>query len=287
MKKASALSVTLHAAVLAWATLSFTGKTFETQPVEALPVDLVSNEEFSKLSKGAKDAPKKEEPKPLVEKKAEEPKKVEDVKPKAAEKKEVTPPPPAADPTPPPPEPKPDQIADKLKKPDEPKPQQVTEQKPLPPKRPPQPPQQKPPKFDADKIAALLDKRDPQRSVATGDLANQTPALGTSTGNDKKLSASEIDALRARLMALWNPPVGIQNPEELVIRIRLQLQPDGRLAGPPIVVTSGTGPLYNSARDSAIRAVFRAQPFNMLKRDTYDAWRDIEVTFDPRDMFRG
>jgi colicin import membrane protein len=154
----------------------------------------------------------------------------------------------------------------------------------LPPKRP-TPPKQ--PKFDADKIAALLDKRDPQRNAATGADLNSAPSLGTSQGNAKRLSASELEALRARLMALWNPPVGIKNPEEFIIRVRMQLKPDGRLAGPPQVLTSGHGQLYDSARDSAIRAVFRAQPFDMLRKETYDTWKDIEVTFDPRDMFRG
>ena len=40
-----------------------------------------------------------------------------------------------------------------------------------------------------------------------------TPSLGTTTGTAARLSQSEIDALRARLMALWNPPVGVQDPQ--------------------------------------------------------------------------
>jgi hypothetical protein len=36
-----------------------------------MPIDLVTADDFSKLAKGAKDAPKDEKPKPLVEKKAE------------------------------------------------------------------------------------------------------------------------------------------------------------------------------------------------------------------------
>ena len=39
--------------------------------------------------------------------------------------------------------------------------------------------------------------------------------------------------------------------------------------------------------DSAMRAVFRGQPFNMLRPENYELWKDIEVTFDPRDMIRG
>jgi colicin import membrane protein len=280
MKTASVISTALHIGVLLWATLSFTGKTLEATPVESLPVDLVTTEQFSKMMKGAKDAPKKEEPAPLIEKQLDQPKPIEELKPKITEKKEI--PTPAAAQPPAGSEPPPDAIAEQLKKPP-PKEEAKVEPKPQPPKKP----AKEQPKFDADKIAALLDKRDPQRNAATGELLNSAPALGASSGNDKRLSQSELDALRARLMSLWNPPVGIQNPEQLIIRVRIQLKPDGRLAGPPMVLTSGTGQLFLSARDSAMRAVFRAQPFDMLKRETYDTWKDIEVTFDPRDMFRG
>ena len=116
---------------------------------------------------------------------------------------------------------------------------------------------------------------------------HSTPTLGTALGNASQLSQSELDALRQRLIRLWNPPVGIQNPEEFVIRVRIQLGRDGRLSAPPTVLSSGNGTLYNSARDSAVRAVFQGQPFTMLKPEHYETWKDIEVTFDPRDMIRG
>ena len=122
MRKATAISAGLHAAVLLWATLSFSGKTFEVTPAESLPVDLVSEKDFSQMTKGVKDAPKVEMPKPVVEKKAEEPPKpIEETKPKVTEKKEIQ----AAKEVAPPPEPqppKPDPIAEKIKQPDEPKP---------------------------------------------------------------------------------------------------------------------------------------------------------------------
>jgi hypothetical protein len=121
----------------------------------------------------------------------------------------------------------------------------------------------------------------------TGAEPNTAPALGTALGSAAKLSQSELEALRARLMALWNPPVGIQNPEEFVIRIRIRLNRDGRLSAPPSVLSSGHGVLFTTARDSAVRAVFRGQPFDMLRPEHYETWKDIEVTFDPRDMFRG
>jgi hypothetical protein len=72
-----------------------------------------------------------------------------------------------------------------------------------------------------------------------------------------------------------------------VVLIRVKLNRDGRLAAPPIVLTSGASPLFMAARDSAIRALFRGQPYDMLKPEHYEQWKDVEITFDPRDMIRG
>jgi outer membrane biosynthesis protein TonB len=281
MRKATAISAGLHAAVLLWATLSFSGKTFNVTPAESLPVDFISEKDFSEMTKGVKDAPKLETPKPLVEKKAEEPPKpIEEAKPKVTEKKELQAAKEAA-PQPEPQPPKPDPIAEKLKQPAEPK-QAKTEPQPLPPKKPPQKPQ---PKFDADKIAALLDKRDPQRNAATGAEANATPSLGTAAGTAAQLSQSEIDALRARLMALWNPPVGMQDASQTQVTIRIRFRKDGTLAVGPQVLTSGSGAQFNAMRDSAVRAVFVGQPYTMLRPEHYDQWKEIDFTFDTRQMF--
>ena len=61
------------------------------------------------------------------------------------------------------------------------------------------------------------------------------------------------------------------------------------LAGPAaLVLTSGDSPLVPGARAKApARAFCRGQPFNMLRPEHYEQWKDIEITFDPRDMFRG
>lgn len=281
MRKATAISAGLHAAVLLWATLSFSGKSFNVTPAESLPVDFISEKDFSEMTKGVKDAPKVETPKPLVEKKAEEPPKpIEEAKPKVTEKKELQA---AKEPTPPPePQPpKPDPIAEKLKQQDEPK-QTKTEPQPLPPKKPPQKPQ---PKFEPDKIAALLDTRDPQRNAATGVEANATPSLGTATGAAAQLSQSEIDALRARLMALWNPPVGMQDASQTQVTIRIRFRKDGTLAVGPQVITSGSGAQFNAMRDSAVRAVFVGQPYTMLRPEHYEQWKEIDFTFDTKQMF--
>lgn len=271
------MSAGLHVAVLLWAVISFSGKTFEVTPTEALPVDLINDKTFSEITKGVKDAPKPvDKPKPLVEKKAEEVKPVEEIAPKLTEKKELKA---EREKTA---QPQPDPIADKLKKQDEAKPEAKAEQQPLPPRKPPQKQQ---PKFDADKIAALLDKRDPTRNAATGAEPNAGPSLGTASGNAAQLSASELDALKRRLMALWNPPIGVQDAQQYQVTIRIRFKRDGTLATGPQVVTSGSGARFEAMRDSAVRAVFVGQPYTMLRPDHYEIWKEIDFTFDSTQMF--
>src|SRR6266511_3900784 len=165
----------------------------------------------------------------------------------------------------------------------EPEPKKADAKPPTPPKKPAPPA----PKFDPKQVAALLDKRDSTRLAAAGETLNNTPSLGVSNGAAAQLSLSELDALRARLAQLWTVPAGAKDPQELVVLIRIKLKPDGTLASPPIVLSSGKSPLFIAARDSAVRALFRGQPYDMLKPEHYEQWKDVEITFDPRDMIRG
>ena len=133
----------------------------------------------------------------------------------------------------------------------------------------------------------MLDKRDPQRQAMTGEVLNTSASLGAPTGTSPELSQDEMNALQARLQRLWNPPVGFLQAGSVNITVRIILGRDRRLVGGPQVLTSGKGPMFEAARDAAIRALYQAQPFDMLRSETYETWRDMEVVFDPRLMFRG
>ena len=296
MRTGLTISAIAHAALLLWCALSFSVAPLVAAAPESLPVDIISDTQFSQLTKGNKTAPKSETPKPLIDKIA-EPKAAESAVAKVVEKPEIKeipkeqPPeeqPPEPKPmesvaekkTPPKVEPKTDPIAEALKKEDAKKAAEAKKAAAAAKKKPQ-------PAFDPDQITALLDKRDPQRQAATGDVINKESTLGTATGSASTLSQSEIDALRSRLAQLWNPPAGSLNPQDLVVKIRVKIGRDGKLAGPPMVLTSGHGSVFEAARDGAVRALFQAQPFEMLRPDHYDLWKEMEITFDPREMTRG
>jgi hypothetical protein len=307
VRTATTISAIGHAAVLLWSIWSLAARPLPDPPGDFLPIDLVTTDELSKITQGAKDAPKAETPKPLVEKIAEV-KPVDDPAAKVVEQKEVKAAhdqPPATDAKPvevkpedtkaqtkadhKPAEAKPDPIGETLAKEEQKKAEAKTPAaktptaKATPPKKPAPPTS----KFDPKQVAALLDKRDATRLAAAGDTLNTTPSLGLPGGRSSQLSMNELDALRARLAQLWNPPAGAQDPRELVVEVRIRLKPDGTLAASPEVLTGGRTPLFLAARDSAVRAVYRGQPYDMLRPEHYEQWKDIEITFDPRLMIRG
>ncbi len=295
MKNGLTISVMAHAAVLLWAVVSFAPRTLNAPPSESMPIDIISTTEFSQLRAGARNAPKTETPKPLVEKVAEK-KAADDPIAKIVQKPELITasaqvPPPAADAKPEPkskaaenkdpkPDPKTDAIADVLKK--EQKPEPKKEAKPQPKK--PDKPQ---PKFDANRIAALLDKRDPQRVAAAGDVVNHTLAFGARTGDAPTLSQSEIDAFRQRLKSCWTPPAGAPNADRIKVPITIRLKLDRTLAAPPEVEMRASDPYTQAMIESAVRAIIQCQPYTMFSVPRYEIWKELPLSFDPVEMFGG
>ena len=292
MRTGLTISCAGHAAVLLWCVVTLVFRPYHADSTQALPIDVISTSEFSQMTSGARNAPQTEHPKPVADKVADATP-VDDPTAKLAKKevKAATDMPPVPEPKPPEPKvkkPQPpapaDPIAEALKK-DEDKKPDPKKPDPKPPTPPKKPAQQEPaPQFDPRQVAALLDKRTPQRVASAGNEVNSTVALGDPKASAGQLSQSEVGALRARLQQLWSPPAGAKDPQELTLDLEIKLNPDGTLAGPPIVLTGGNSPLYMAARDSAVRAVFRGQPYTMLRPEHYELWKDIVVTFDPRFM---
>ncbi|MBR0825249.1 protein TolA [Bradyrhizobium manausense] len=308
-------SIALHVLVLGWGMVTFSSRSMEAPPMESLPVDIISADQLSKITQGIKTG-EKDKPKPMVEKVAEA-KPVEDNIGKVTEKKEIVtssapdqpPPKPVEKPVekkPDPPKPvvenkpkeeqkqaekkpdpaKEDPIAEAIKKQEAKKPTPKQETKPAQ-QAQPQPPKPKQERvFDQTKIAALIDKRDPTRQAITGTTLNASASLGTARGTAATLSQSELDAMRARLASLWNVQPGIEHPEELFVTVRIHLGPDRRLTQPPQVVSTGTSTRYQAAADAAVRAVLQGQPYNMLRTETYEQWKYMDIDFDPKTMFR-
>ncbi|MCB1478955.1 MAG: cell envelope biogenesis protein TolA [Tepidamorphaceae bacterium] len=288
-------------------------KPFEVTPEVALPVDLVSVEEYTNLTTGLKSGEIKETPQapkapeennaaPQPEPQPEE--KPAPAQPAAAPEPEPEPEPAQAEAEPaPPPEPEPEPEA-KPKEPEKPQYVQLPKKVEMP-RRPPRPRQEvarnepKPTpitpqareeqkQFDPDSIAALLDKqeRPPESGGVTQEALDGQASLGAPTGLANRLSMSDIDYLRQQMSRCWSPPVGVLDAVGLVVKLDLELNLDGSLARDPIVANSSGAPIFTIAAEAARRAVIQCQPYS-LPPEKFDVWRRMIVNFDPREMMGG
>ena len=290
-----AASVALHVGVLGWGILSFSTRSLEAKPQDALPVDIISSEQLSQITKGTKTG-QKDAKAPLVEKVGEA-KPVDDPVGKVTEKKEVA----AASEKPPepkPPEKKPeetkpvekkqeqqaDPIAEALKKDQQKKPVEKKEAK-VEPKKEDKPKKERP--YDNSKIAALLDKRNPERHAMAGDTINPNSSFGTAAGQAQKLSMSWVGALQARIKQCWNVPAGVRDAENIEVRVYFELRKDGTVASQPRLLAGPPNANGPAIGESAIRAIQQCQPYSFLPQAEYvGGWDRLDITFSSKDMFR-
>lgn len=138
--------------------------------------------------------------------------------------------------------------------------------------------------FNADQIAALLNK---QEASGGGAKRSSSPA---STGSTKPLNAatlsqSEMDALRGQIQKNWSIIAGIEGADGVVIQVTMRLDPTGAIIGEPQVEASGgSDTARRTLEASALRAVLRSAPFQNLPADKYDAWSEVVVNFDPSEL---
>ena len=310
MKPGMTISCVGHAAALIFGLMAISAQPIEAPPVQALPVSFVSEKDFSQLPLGVKNAPQLKVPdiKPLADK-VDEQKSVDQQAPKVSAKPDITTP--AAKPVSeakpePKPEPKPE-LKTELKpapkpadKPDKPKPPEYRPDQIAnllkkdaakdPPKQQDAPaqPARDTPKFNADQVAQLLDKREPQRQVASAQSLNDSATLGAAIGaQNAQLSQSEIDALRARISSCWSPPPGIDANSRVYVVLRVLFKPDGSMVQAPTLVEGSASALGPALAESAKRALLLCQPFTMLRPQHYDQWKDLELKFDPHELLGG
>jgi colicin import membrane protein len=89
------------------------------------------------------------------------------------------------------------------------------------------------------------------------------------------------------LRQCWNPPVGAADVQKLYVVFRVLFKRDGTLQTNPVLVEAPPSQVGPVLAESAKRALLQCQPYTMLKPEHYDQWKDMQITFDPREMFGG
>ena len=97
----------------------------------------------------------------------------------------------------------------------------------------------------------------------------------------------EMD-LNSVLLEFRVEAAGAPNPERLIVQMEVYLAPDGSVARPPQLSAdtaraASADPFMRSAVEAAKLAIHVCAPYK-LPADRYSVWRDISVTFDPRQL---
>ena len=143
--------------------------------------------------------------------------------------------------------------------------------------------------FDPSDIAALIDKSKTESAETNKKLDKITQ------DQDKEmdfggLTLSEEDALKAQIFGCWSIPLGLPFNEDLLVRIKLQLEPDGSIIKTEILdharMNRPGQAFYKVLAESALRAIKLCQPLRVPSTG-YERWKDMQLNFDAREMLEG
>ncbi len=300
-------SIGLHVAVVLIAVFglpSLSDRMIAPSPV--LEVSLVTDEELDQKEPEPVEEPKPEPPEPQAQKPP----------PPPPEPPKPPPPPPPPEPEPPAPEPEAEAVPDPVnepkpepKKQPEPKPEPKVAEKPpaKPAPRPRAKPKPPPPKQDFTSVLKTVEKLkedtprptpkkkaepeekevDLQQQVAQALDLQEKPRRRTAFLAVGGLTMGEMDALRAQIARCWSVPAGARDAENLVVEIRVEVNPDMTVRSARILDVSrmNRDPFYRTAAESALRAVLnpRCSPLQ-LPPQKYEEWRSMVLSFNPREM---
>ena len=143
--------------------------------------------------------------------------------------------------------------------------------------------------FDPNNVAALIDKS----KIESAETVKKTDKVTQDQQKNVEnvgLSLSEEDALKAQIFGCWSIPLGLPYNENLLVRIRLQLKPDGSIIRSEILDHArmnkpGQG-FYKVLAESALRAVKLCQPLRVPSTG-YERWKELQLNFDAREMLEG
>jgi hypothetical protein len=122
----------------------------------------------------------------------------------------------------------------------------------------------------------------PPKPAGSGDKPGDGIDATASSAAD--IASSVVAEFRRHLKTCSKLPVSVGPSDNVTIRLRVLMTPDGRLAHDPVLIeasASAKGPLL---MQSAISALQACQPYAMLPSERYGEWKVLDLSFSPRDF---
>jgi hypothetical protein len=98
------------------------------------------------------------------------------------------------------------------------------------------------------------------------------------------ISSTVIAEFRRSLKTCSKLPASVQPSDHIMVKLRVFMTQDGRLAADPIVGGGSANPRAIELLQSAIAGLKQCQPYKMLPADRYGEWKVLDLDFTPKDF---
>ena len=143
--------------------------------------------------------------------------------------------------------------------------------------------------FDTNSIAALIDKSK-EETAETASKTNKITQDQDKSIEVSGLSLSEEDALKAQIFGCWSIPLGLPYDQNLLVRIKLKLKPNGSVINTEILdhirMNKPGQNFYKVLAESVLRAVKLCDPLRVPSTG-YERWKELQLNFNPSEMLEG
>lgn len=101
------------------------------------------------------------------------------------------------------------------------------------------------------------------------------------------ISATVIESIRGQFLHCWTIPSGGEGVEFIKVNVLVSLDTQANVKSIKLLNEKHykKNPYYKVMSESVIRAIHKCSPLNGLKPESYKQWQEIEMTFDPINMF--
>jgi hypothetical protein len=154
-----------------------------------------------------------------------------------------------------------------------------------------------PPSAQLGSVSAGYRRAEPDLSVKYNvvlGLPPELPPLAAAPGKSDEgfdettvpadISSSALAAFRRHLKSCSKLPASVQPSDHVMVKLRVFLTQDGRLAAEPAVGGGSANIKAIELLQSAIAGLKQCQPYTMLPVDRYGEWKVLDLDFTPKDF---
>lgn len=154
---------------------------------------------------------------------------------------------------------------------------------------------QKTVKKEEDAIDAIL--KNLQQSSDGEEISSHNRSSNNSTDNkkyargnydeDSPLSITEKQLIRKQVEDKWRKPAGLNNLDKMKIIIHISLERDGSVIDTMVkdtICPFSSKTTCKLVEESALRAVWKANPIENLLLERYSTWKEFDLEIDPSEL---